>query len=126
MSENTCNTYTVLQLRFKLRVRPRILLAQAREAATTIASVEGLLWKIWLSQEEESEIGGVYLFASRETAEAYLSHPAITAVSSNPAVVSTQFHLSDVVDSLSALTRAPLPHIRAQYSGQGALVGGGR
>ena len=56
MSENGANTCTVLHLRFKLRVPPSALLAQSREAASIIASVQGLIWKIWVLREEESEL----------------------------------------------------------------------
>jgi Putative mono-oxygenase ydhR len=126
MSETSSTAYTVLHLRFNLRVSPRVLLAHSREAATNIASVEGLIWKIWVSQEDEFEMGGMYLFANREAAEAYLNHPVIEAVRSNPAVVSTQSQLWDVESSLSALTRAPLPEICVQYSEPHALMAGGR
>src|SRR5262249_28181559 len=125
MSEKSATTYTVLHLRFKLRVPPHVLLAHSGEVAITIASVEGLIWKIWVFEEEEFEIGGVYLFANRETAEAYLHHPVIQAVRSNPAVVSTRSQLWEVESSLSALTRAPL-HIYAQYSEPAALLAGGQ
>lgn len=108
MSENSASAYTVLHLRFKLQVPPGVMLAHSREAATIIASVEGLIWKIWVSQEEEFEMGGIYLFANRETAEAYLNHPVIQAVCGNPAVVSTESQLWDIESSLSALTRASL------------------
>jgi Putative mono-oxygenase ydhR len=126
MSEKAATTYTVLHLRFKLRVPPDILLGKSREAANVIASVEGLIWKIWVMQEEESELGGIYLFANREAAEAYLNHPVIQALCLNPAVVSTRSQIWDVEDSLSAITRAPLPDISAQYSEPEALVAGGR
>ena len=126
MSEKSASTYTVLHLRFKLRVSPDVLLAKSRRAATFIATVEGLIWKIWLSQEEEFEMGGIYLFANRETAEVYLNHPSIQAVRSNPAVVSTQSQLWEVESSLSAITRAPLPDVGVQYAEPEALVAGGR
>ena len=126
MPEKSNATYTVLHLRFKSRVPPDVLLAKSREAASSIASVEGLIWKIWVSQEEEFEMGGIYLFANRETAEAYLNHPAIQAVRSNPAVESTQSQLWDVESSLSAITRAPLPDICRQFAEPDALVAGGR
>ena len=126
MSQKSATTYTVLHLRFKLRVPPSVLLAQSRKAATIIASVEGLIWKIWVSQEKEFEVGGIYLFANREAAEAYLSHPVVQAVCSNPAVVSTQSQLWNVESSLSALTGAPLRDISAQYSEPDALLAGGR
>ena len=126
MSERNASTYTVLHLRFKLRVPPDVFLAHSREAGAIIASVEGLIWKIWVFQEEELEIGGIYLFGSRQTAEAYVNHPIIQAVCSNPNVVSTQSQLWSVESSLSALTRAPLRDIRVQYSEPDALVAGGR
>jgi hypothetical protein len=125
MSENSATSYAVLHLRFKLRVPPNDLHAKNREAAPIIASVEGLIWKIWVSQQEEFEMGGIYLFANRETAEAYLNHPVIQAVRSNPAVVSTESQLWDVGSSLSALTRGPLQDASAQTSEPCALLAGG-
>lgn len=122
MLEKNAANYTVLHLRFKLRVSPGGFLAQSQEAATKIAGVEGLIWKIWILQEEAFEIGGMYLFATREAAEAYLKHPVILAVCSNPAVVSTERQLWDVESSLSVLTRAPVPNACGQYSEPGALV----
>ena len=126
MSEKSASTYTVLHLRFKLRVSPDVLLAKSRNAATFIATVEGLIWKIWVSQEEEFEMGGMYLFATRESAEAYLNHPIVQAARSNPAVESTQSQLWEVESSLSAITRAPLPVIGVQYADPEALLAGGR
>jgi hypothetical protein len=126
MSEKDASTYTVLHLRFKLRVPPDVFLGHSREAAAIIASVEGLIWKIWVFREGELEVGGIYLFASRETAEAYVNHPVIQAVCSNSNVVSTQSLLWNVESSLSALTRGPLWDIRVQYSEPDALVAGGR
>ena len=126
MSEKSAPNYTVLNLHFKLRVRPDVLLTKSRKAATIIASAEGLIWKIWVFQEEGLEMGGMYLFANRETAEAYLNHPVIEAVRNNPAVLSTQSQLWDVESSLSALTRAPLQNVCEQFSESDALVAGGR
>jgi hypothetical protein len=125
MSEKSDTPYTILHLRFKLRVPPDVLLAQSREAATIIASVKGLIWKIWVSQAEEFESGGMYLFANREAAEAYLNHPVIQALRSNSAVVSTESQLWDVESSLSALTRAPLPDVSVLYSETDVLLAGG-
>ena len=126
MSEKSASTYIVLHLRFKLREPPDILLGHSREAAKIIASVEGLIWKIWVLRKEEFEMGGIYLFANRETAEAYLNHPVVQAVRSNPAVVSTQSQLWDVESALSAFARAPLPNICEQDSEPTALLAGGR
>jgi hypothetical protein len=126
MSEKSATSYTVLHLRFTLRVPLHVFVAHSREAASTIASVQGLIWKIWVLQEKEFEMGGVYLFANRETAEAYLNHPVIQAMSSNPAVVSTQSQIWEVDSSLSALTRAPLHDMRVGLSEPAALLAGGQ
>lgn len=58
MSERSATAFTVLYLPFKL-VAPDVFLAKSREAATIIASVEGLIWKIWILQQEEFEMGGI-------------------------------------------------------------------
>jgi len=126
MSEKSATTYTVLHMRLKLRVPPNVFLVNSREAATVIASVEGLIWKIWILQQEELEMGGMYLFANRETAEAYLNGPVVQAVRSNPAVVSTESRLWDVESSLSAITRAPLRDVRVQLSEAEAVLAGGQ
>ena len=126
MSEKSATPYTVLHLSFKLRVPPDLLLAESREAASFIATVEGLIWKIWVSQEDAFELGGMYLFANRETAEAYLKHPIVQALRLNPDVVSTHSELWDIETSLSALTRAPLPEICVQHSQPEAILAGGR
>ena len=68
----------------------------------------------------------MYLFANRETAEAYLNGPVVRAVRSNPAVVSTQSQLWEVESSLSALTRGPLGEISGRYSETDALMAGGQ
>jgi hypothetical protein len=126
MSETSATPYTVLHLRFKLRVPPDVFLAHSREAATRIAALDGLVWKIWVLEAEKLEIGGIYLFANRETAVTYLNHPVIQAVCTNPAVVSTESQLWEVEPSLSTLTRGPLPDIYTQYSEQSAVMAGGQ
>jgi hypothetical protein len=124
MSEKTSPTYTVLHLRFKLRVPPDIVVAHSREAAKKIALVEGLIWKIWLMKPEQREMGGVYLFANYEAAVSYLDHPVIQSVCSNPAVVSTDSQIWEVESSLSSLTRGPLFDLRVQE--KEAVMAGGR
>ena len=126
MSEKSATTYTVLHMRLKLRVPPDVFLAKSRGAATSIASVKRLIWKIWILQKEKLEAGGMYLFANRDTAEAYLNDPIVQALRSNPAVVSTESQLWDVGSSLSAITRAPLRDVRVQSSKTEAVFAGGQ
>jgi hypothetical protein len=122
MSEKT--SPTVLHLRFKLRVPPDDLVGRCRQAAEKIASAEGLIWKIWLVQQEQREMGGTYLFADRQAAVDYLNHPIIQAVCSNPAVMSVDSQVWEVSESLSALTRGPLQDIRMEEPA--VVMAGGR
>jgi hypothetical protein len=71
-------------------------------------SVDGLVWKIWLDGEG-SNVGGIYLFASRAQAEAYLAGPIVAAMKANPNVADLRFTLSDVREGMSAITNAPVP-----------------
>lgn len=45
---------------------------QLRPLAETINQEPGFLWKVWTESEKNHEAGGIYLFASEETALAYL------------------------------------------------------
>ena len=115
MSEKSATTYAVLHLRFKLRTARCLACPEPRSRYDHCLGRRSDLEDMGL-QEEEFEMGGMYLFANRETAEAYLNHPVIQAVRSNPAVVSTQSELWDVESSPSALTRASVRDICVQYS----------
>lgn len=45
------------------------------EAAKKISGVPGLIWKIFLFNDEKGETAGVYLFEDQESLEAYLNGP---------------------------------------------------
>ena len=122
MAERT--SPTVLHIRVRLRVPPDEVLAQSCEVAEKIAQLEGLIWKIWVVEREKREMGGVYLFASRENAVAYLNHPIVQALCSNPAVMAADSQIWYVEGSLSAITRGPLGSVRAEE--QELVMAGGR
>ncbi|KMN31409.1 monooxygenase [Chromobacterium sp. LK1] len=46
--------------------------SQLRELAASINQEPGFIWKIWTENQDRREAGGIYLFASEETAQAYL------------------------------------------------------
>jgi hypothetical protein len=81
----------------------------ADHAASTIASVPGLLWKIWILDEERARGGGVYLFADRAAATAYVEGPIISGLRSNPAVSGIDVKLFEVLEGPSAITRGSPP-----------------
>ncbi len=74
--------------------------------AESIAQEPGLLWKVWTENAEAAEAGGIYLFADRASAQAYLEmHSARLKSFGVPQVNAKLF---DVNEALSLIDRAPL------------------
>lgn len=81
--------------------------AGMKDLAASIAQEPGLLWKIWTENREAGEAGGIYLFADRASAEAYLAmHRARLLGFGVPQVNAKLF---DINQPLSQIDRAPLP-----------------
>jgi hypothetical protein len=83
------------------------------ERARKFLSVPGLRWKVWLDGEEERLAGGIYLFADREAAEAYVNGPVVAGMKANPDVQELSIRVFDVRQRMSEITNAPLPVLRA-------------
>jgi hypothetical protein len=79
------------------------------ERAQQFLSVPGLQWKIWLDGEEDRRAGGVYLFDTREAAQAYLDGPIVARMKANPDVADLQVRMFAVRESMTAITRGPVP-----------------
>lgn len=79
------------------------------ETAQKFLAVDGLQWKIWLDSPDEPRVGGIYLFATRAQAEAYLSGPIVARMRANPDVEHLETRIFDVRDRMSAITHAPVP-----------------
>lgn len=77
-----------------------------RPMADSIAGEAGLIWKIWTEEPAASRAGGVYLFETREAAEAYHAmHASRLAVRGVTEIVATYRGVNAV---LSAIDRGPL------------------
>jgi hypothetical protein len=98
----------ILQINFKFSISPAELAEGFAPLAEPIAQVPGLRWKIWSLNEVESEFGGIYLFDDEASANAYLSGPIIAEVSKHPALSDISAKQFDVIDTFSAITRAPV------------------
>ncbi len=81
------------------------------DRARQFLSVPGLLWKIWLDGSEERRAGGIYLFADRAAAEAYVAGPIVARLRGNPDLSEVEVRLFEVRERMSAITNAPLPHL---------------
>ena len=89
-----------------VRAGARAYLLKDAAEAEDIAQENGLLWKIWTESRERNEAGGIYLFADRASAEAYLAmHTQRLKAFGVPHVNGKLFEIND---TLSAIDRAPL------------------
>ena len=79
------------------------------DRAKQFLAVPGLQWKIWLDGEEERRAGGIYLFDSRASAEAYVSGPIVARMKANPDITDLQIRMFDARDRMTAITRGPVP-----------------
>ena len=103
----------ILQVNLKFSI-PRADLATAWfGAAQPIADTPGLLWKVWLMNEVESEAGGIYLFESKDAVQAYLAGPIVATLKASPVISDISAKVFDVLEEHSAVTRAPLSHLVA-------------
>jgi len=96
---------TILHVRTTTRSSPGAILAGAAGPARAIAAVPGLIWKVWILDEAAAELGGVYLFASRAQAQAYVDGPILEHLRHDPRVVQVEHRMWDT-HALSALTGA--------------------
>ncbi len=83
------------------------------DRARPFLEVPGLLWKIWLDGTGERRAGGVYLFTDRAAAEAYAAGPIVARIKANPELSEVEVRVFDVSERMSAITRAPLPFLKA-------------
>ena len=78
------------------------------DVAQPIADTPGLLWKVWLMNEEKKEAGGIYLFENEDALLAYVGGPIVTALKASPAVSNISAKSFEILADHSAVTRAPL------------------
>ena len=76
--------------------------------AEPIAEVDGLLWKVWVINEEANESGGIYLFENMDALNAYLGGEIVAGLAAHPQIADISAKAFDVMDDMSAITRAPL------------------
>jgi hypothetical protein len=98
-----------LQIQFDLQCTPAEYRGLADHVAGAIAAVPGLLWKVWIVDEERRRGGGVYLFEDRAAATAYLEGPIVSRLRANPALTNVEVRLFEVIDAPSVVTRGLPP-----------------
>ena len=98
----------ILQLNFKFSVSSAEYEQAVSPLAEDFAAVDGLIWKVWIMNEAESEAGGIYLFEDESSLKAYLDGPLAGQVKSHPALSDMSAKVFDVMDKVTAITRGPV------------------
>ena len=99
----------ILQINFKIKVpRSDYEKATLDQFARPIASVKGLLWKVWLVNDDKKEAGGVYLFKDEQSLNAFLRGNIVADVKKHPALSDIDAKIFDVMDEHSKLTYGPI------------------
>ncbi len=98
----------ILQINYKFKI-PRSDFEKATfEIAKPIANVKGLLWKIWIVNENTKEAGGIYLFNDEPSAKAYLEGNIIAELKKLPAISDIEAKIFDVMDRHTEVTHGPV------------------
>ena len=99
----------IVQINFDFEVTHEELLQGAKDVAPKIAAVEGLLWKIWLVDDDKKGSGGIYLFDSMEKAREYAESDIVASLRRDRTNVIVK--VFDILVEPSGITRAPLPAV---------------
>lgn len=95
---------TTLQVNFALKVPTEEYRALCAHVAPAIARVPGLHWKLFTLDEKESTAAGLYLFADRASAEAYVASPIIVGLREHPGIAELSIRMMGVDEELSQIT----------------------
>ena len=98
----------ILQVNFKFNVPRAEFEDDASSLAQAFAEIPGCVWKIWPMNEDESEAGGIYLFADEASLENYKASPLFAAVLGHPALSDYSVKQFAVLEEISRVTRAPI------------------
>ncbi len=98
----------LLQLNFNFSVTGPEYEAAVGPLAKDFAALDGLIWKIWMINEEEGEAGGIYLFEDEASVKAYLEGPLAAGVISHPALSEFSVKQFDVMEGVTEVTRGPI------------------
>ena len=100
--------HMILQINFNLNVPVAEYQNVADSVAHAFLDVPGLRWKIWLLNLAAQEAGGIYLFDSQASLDAYLSGPLVVQLRGLTSVRNISMKQFEVMPEVTALTRGPV------------------
>ncbi|QOY86719.1 YdhR family protein [Paludibaculum fermentans] len=112
----------ILQINFTLDAPVAKYRNLVDSGAQAFLDVPGLRWKIWLLNPAAREAGGIYLFDSQASLDAYLDGPLVAQLKALTGIRNLSMKRFEVMPEPTALTRGPFDAERA--SGTSGLPGG--
>ena len=106
----------ILQINFKLNVSAAEYRKICESVAQAIADVPGLVWKVWLLNEQDGEAGGIYLFQDEQSLAGYLSSPIIAQIKTLPQLREISAKRFGTMPEVTAVTRGPIPALATTNS----------
>ena len=98
----------ILQINFNLNVPAAEYQTMVDSVAHAFADVPGLKWKIWLLNPAAQEAGGIYLFDSQASLDAYVNGPLVARLRGLTAIRNVSIKQFEVMPEITALTRGPV------------------
>lgn len=98
----------ILQINIKINIPIAELEPIWLQTAQPIADSPGLRWKIWIKNETEHEVGGIYLFEDEASVKAFLEGPIVAGTKSSPVVKEVSVKQFKVMEPHTAITRGPV------------------
>jgi hypothetical protein len=102
---------SILLINFKLNMSSAEYRKIAESVVQAIADVPGLVWKVWLLNEQDGEAGGIYLFQDEQSLATYLSGPIIRQIKDLPQLCEINAKRFEIIPELTVVTRGPVPEL---------------
>jgi hypothetical protein len=98
----------ILQVNFKMKISGKQYKQTYEPAAGVLAAVPGLLWKVWIVNDQEHEAGGIYFFDSETSIKDFMESEIVASVIANPDLSDFSVKTFDIIEDLSTVTRGPI------------------
>jgi hypothetical protein len=98
----------ILQINFELNVPAAEYQKMADSIAHAFVDVPGLRWKIWILNAAAQEAGGIYLFDSQPSLDAYVNGPLVAQLRGLTSIRNISMKKFEVIPEATALTRGPV------------------
>src|SRR5215813_5960374 len=106
----------ILQINFNLNAPVAEYQKLVDSVAHAFLDMPGLQWKIWLLNPAAQEAGGIYLFDSQTSLDAYVNGPLVAKLKELTAVRNISIKQFDVMPEVTALTRGPVQAVETSQA----------